>query len=170
MTYPPPPVPLFPAGYGPYPADFDGWVQSPFGFLTQDVVFRAERHASQTLTSSANTTIDYDTVLEDPFSGWSGSSFRWTAPFTGWYLVTVTATCSTATGVIAALTGTTETLQRGNLQSMNSSLFGGATAAQIVPLAGGSDYVYGSTFVNVSTTTNTVNGRYSTIEITFVSE
>jgi hypothetical protein len=170
VTYPPPPVPDFPAGYGPYATDFDSWVQAPFGFLTNNVVFRAERHASQTLTASTNVTIEYDTILEDPFGGWNATSYWWLAPYTGWYLVTLTATCSVVSGIIEALIGTPETLQRGSLTSMNSSVFGGASASQVVPLTGGYDYVYGCTNVNASTTTNTVDGRYSTMEITYVSE
>lgn len=162
---PVPAIPVFPAGYGPLPSDFDTWVQDSLGFCTTGIVFRAEMHGSQSLPGGSNTPVQYDTIAEDPYSGWNASTFRWTAPWTGWYEVTVTATITAQTNVMAALVGTPQSLLKGSLIGVQAILFGGVTASQMVPLVGGSDYVYGSTFVQTTATTNTVNGRYSTIEI-----
>jgi hypothetical protein len=168
--YAPPVIPQFPAGYGPFAADFNGWVQSTMGFLTQDIVFRAERHASQTIPTNTTTKIQYDTVLEDPYSGWNASTFEWLAPYTGWYLATTTSTVSAAAGAVAAAVGTPETEQYGAMVQVTATLFGGCSAEQIVPLTGGVDYVYGATWTSFSATTNTTNGRYPTLEILFVSQ
>ena len=54
--------------------------------------------ASQTTTatslpdSGAATTIGFDTVAEDPYSGWDSGTFLWTPPagYSGWYQATLT--------------------------------------------------------------------------------
>jgi hypothetical protein len=148
----------------------DNWIQGPLTFQATGIVFRAERHASQPLTAAANTIVQYDAILEDPYAGWNATFFRWQAPYTGWYEVTITSTVSSATLVMSALVQTPESFIRLSEAGANGVLFGGAAGSQIVPLIGGSDWVKGATYVSAAATTNTVNGRYSTIEISFVSQ
>jgi hypothetical protein len=86
-----PMTPAFEAGYGPLPADFDGWVQTPLSDLTGKVVFRAERTGSLSLSTNTPALVTFDSILEDPYSGWSAGSGSWTAPWSGWYAIRFTA-------------------------------------------------------------------------------
>lgn len=94
MTIPVPSVPNFLAGSGPQQSDFQSlWVNAA-AFFQQRVIFRASQTASTTTLppSGAFTTVKYDTVIEDPYSGWSASAHNWTAPvgYSGWYQITAT--------------------------------------------------------------------------------
>jgi hypothetical protein len=168
----PPPVPVFPAGYGPLPADMDTWIQNSLGFQTQGIVFRAERHASQSLTGAGNTTILWDDVIEDPYSGYNSGTGEWTAPYSGLYAVSVTiVTASGLAPVVGAGIATPETIYKTEAAGTSSAFDGGASAAQLVPMVGGSDWAAGFAFVSVSSvTTSTTSGLYSSIEISFESQ
>jgi hypothetical protein len=171
--YAPPAIPVFPAGYGPLPSDMDNWIQSPLGFQTQGIVFRAERHASQSLAAPGNTTILWDTVLEDPYSGYSSGSGEWTAPYSGYYAVSVTIVVTPGLGAnIGAGITTIETVYKTSAALTSSALAGGASAAQLVPAVGGVDYIagFGYSSSGSTITTSTVNGLYSSMEISFVSQ
>lgn len=168
MPLPPPPVPVF-AG-DPTPAIMDTWIQDSLGFQTTSILFRAERHASQALTASAYNIIAFDTILEDPYSGWNGTSHQWVAPYTGWYAGWFTSTITAAVMAIAPTIATTAGQLRGAEQVCSATFPGMASASFIVPLVGGTGWIQGQTYTSATGTTNTVNGRYTTIEIAFVSQ
>ncbi len=167
----PPSIPVFPAGYGPVASSFDGWVQDSLGFQTTGIVFRAEQTTNQSLSGGAENVIAFNTVLEDPYSGWSSGSSLWLAPYTGWYEVTITATIAAVSSTVAAQLQTPEGYFSLALTSQAGTFFGGTSGYAVVPLVGGSDWVKASINPSVSTTTNNVNvGRYTTMEISFVSQ
>lgn len=167
--YAPPAIPQF-AG-NPTTTLMDAWIQAPLGFQTQGILFRAERHASQSLTASTNNVIDYDTVLEDPYSGWNSGTFKWFAPYTGWYEITVTGAITAATMIIAPLVISIggNTVAGSGVQCL-STFPGIASASLLVGLSGNGGWVQGGLYVSATATTNTANGRYSTIEVSFVSQ
>lgn len=67
-------------------------ISNPFAFWQQKVIFRASQTTTATTIpiagSSAN--VIFDTVLEDPYSGYNLTTGKWLAPVTGWYQVTGT--------------------------------------------------------------------------------
>jgi hypothetical protein len=170
MTGSPPAVPQFATGYGYLPSDFDNLIQVPLTFLTTGIIFRAEQHAGQALTGGSNTVIQYNTILEDPYAGWSATAYTYTVPYTGWYEITVTGTMTVTGTPIEVLIKTPESTISGGAHPVLASYPGMASCSQTLPLTGGEDTVQGVTLVSTSTNTNTVNGRYSTIEISFVSQ
>lgn len=95
-----PVAPFFPAGYGPQPSDFDTWVQAPLAALTGKVVFRAERAGALSLSTnvSPGAVVPFDSILEDPYSGWSPGADAWTAPWSGWYAVHFSASAGSVSG------------------------------------------------------------------------
>ncbi len=94
MTTPDPSVPDFLAGSGPQQSDMQSLWVNPAAFFQQRVIFRASQTAGVTNLPGAGTytTIAYDTILEDPYSGWSSGAHNWTAPagYSGWYQATCT--------------------------------------------------------------------------------
>jgi hypothetical protein len=172
---PPPAVPVFPAGYGPLPADFNGWVQAPLGFLTGQVVFRGAQTVTQSYTAGSNNVIRYDTVNEDPYAGWNGSpSWWWLAPYTGWYEIIVTVSLAATTNYAQAaifVTGGTQQYISSEHQGP-AGTFGGAGAYAIVALTGGVDYVQGIVMPVTSTVSNDVSapGRYPRLTISYLSQ
>ncbi|MGH3120144.1 MAG: hypothetical protein ACRDND_03790 [Streptosporangiaceae bacterium] len=174
---PPPVIPIFPAGYDPVTADFTGWVQDTFAFLTESVVFRGHQATSQSLASGANV-LTYDTIDEDPYGGWSASvtgsqaAHSWLAPWTGTYEITVF--CSNTAAAIwntagVQITGTLYEVTSDNL--MPAGKPGGAVGTFTVQLTGGVDYVQGISYTSATASTDVaVLGLQSTMEITYVSE
>ncbi len=168
MPLPPPQVPVF-AG-APTTANMNTLIQSSLGFQTTGILFRAERHASQTLSASTYNTIQFDTILEDPYSGWNSGSYEWVAPYTGWYSAWLTSTISAAAMTIAPVINSQTLGQyRGGEFLCAAAYPGMASAGFTLNLVAGS-YLQGQTYTSAAGTTNTVNGRYTTIEIAFVSQ
>lgn len=169
MPLAPQPVPVFPAGLAPQDADFTTLITNPFTFQTSGIVFRAERHGSQSL-ASGSTVIQYDTILEDPYSGWSGVNWRWTVPYTGQYeavttgCVSIAAFSSCAANIVTPY-GTLDGAQHEALVAFP----GMASGQQVISMVGGIDWFSGSIFVSTATTTNTVAGRFSSLEIRYLS-
>ncbi len=166
----PPSIPVFPAGYAPVPGDFGNWVQSTLGFVTQKICFRAHQSVAQTLTSGV---VTLDVVDEDPYGGWTaGGSNKWTAPFTGWYEVTVTVMASAGSGWLSASMAVTGgTRFDGDSVLTTSGNTGGATASQYVPMIGGQDFVTPECHASGSFTTEViVPGRCSDMQIVYLSE
>ena len=172
--YPPPALPVFPAGYGPQQADFGNWVQASFGYVTGLAVFRAQQTIAQSISATTYTVIEYDTILEDNFGGWSAvptssqPANSWLAPFTGWFRVTFrTSTAAGSTwldGVVSVSAGAVELETTGVLGP--SAQPGGAGGSVIVPMIGGTDYVH--VLLWASTPVNTqvaIPGLQSYVEI-----
>jgi hypothetical protein len=170
----PPLVPVFPAGYGPLPADMNNWIQSSLGFQSTGVVFRAEQRTSQSLTSGVNNTIAFNTILEDPYAGWNSGSSEWIAPFTGLYAVNLTPVTTIGGGPVGAVINTSGVGSAGGKTAANNvpnNLPGGASGTDtIFVVAGG--FIQGQVFVD--TTSITLNsfseGFYTSMDITFISQ
>jgi hypothetical protein len=174
----PPVVPVFPAGYGPLPADFTTWVQQSFGFLTASTIFRAHQQvAGGQALALGYTTLALDTIDEDPLGGWSAVATprqpanSWLVPFTGTYEITVTVSALAAAiwlGAAVLISGGTPVA--GEAALMASGTYGGAAATWTQALTGGVDYIQGQAACSAAATTDTSSpGRYPAMEITYVS-
>ena len=167
--YSPPSIPVFPAGFSPQASDMNNWIQDSFGFLTTQVVFRAEQHTSQSL--SGFTLIEYDTVLEDPWGGWNGSTFAWLAPFTGWYEITLQHSISTAVTITEAVPLISYAPYEMSEVTCTSSTEGGTGASLLISLIGGIDTVQGEAWTSASVSIDvSAPGRYPSIEISYISQ
>lgn len=175
----PPSAPVFPAGYGPVTQDFENWVRRPLGYCTEQTVFRAEQAAGggQALTASTWNPLAYDTILEDPWGGWSATSTAtqaansWLVPWTGTYRITFR-WCALASSAwqdaALGISGISPALEAGGPLSP-SGVTGGAGASFLVQLIGGADYVQLLANPSVSATTDTTAlGRRPSVEITSV--
>lgn len=171
-TWPAASVPLFPAGYGPFPADLTAWITDNFGFLAQGPLFRAVQTTGggQALTSGFNV-VAYNSVLEDPYSGWNATTHAWTAPVTGLYEVTI---CGCVNGASIWVGGAVQVSGGNAIQGSSdlsaAAVTGGGLASVLVPLTGGSDFVQGGFAVSAAATTDTSSaGRQPSMEISLVS-
>jgi hypothetical protein len=173
-----PQIPAFLAGDQPAPADFNNWIQTPFAWVTSKVVFRAELSAATTWTQGVNTLIPYNSVLEDPFSGWNSGTFSWTPPMqaTGTYEASITASAAAAVDGTTALR-TVLYLNGSPLYNMSTAqasqsqpcLTGGSAPLQ---LYGGQDSISAYAFWNTTGGNGsaiTTAGQRCTIEITWLS-
>lgn len=180
MPQPAPAVPHIPAGWNPVQADFDLWVTGSFSFLSQAPCLRVQLAGGQSLTGGAFNVVHYDTVLEDPYGGWSavatGSqpAFSWLCPAGcgGWYDVSLEAFTgnqgSTAAQVITALLLNGSLWQYGSADwAVNGSNSGSSGAAQVPLLPG--DYVQGLIRPTVSVAVPTTAGQIPAMELTWVS-
>jgi hypothetical protein len=180
-----PVVPVFPAGYGPVPNDFNTWVQGPFTFLAAKVMLRAELQAAQALTANASTLVQFGStggdILEDPYGGWSttatGSQPAWSwlcpAGCTGWYEFTMTAFTAnpgSSTDAVQAIL-----YVDGAEYAVTSCIWGdnghatGGCGAVTVPLIGGVDYVQGFIYSTAGVSTTATAGQLPTLEACWVS-
>lgn len=93
MTTPTPQVPYYISGANPQQGDIYSLVTNPMSFYQQRMVLRVRQTVTGTSLPAAgtNTVIAFDTVDEDPYSGWSSGSHSWTPPagFSGWFAVTI---------------------------------------------------------------------------------
>jgi hypothetical protein len=177
-VFPPPVVPVFPAGYQPVQADFTRWWYSVLGFFQNKPVFRAVQAASTTPipTGGVLTQIGYDTVLEDPYQGWNTvQPGAWSPPagYSGWYQVTVTLyTQDLPSGAdIRALVGGTYTQDLGTTPGPTGH-FAGVEGQFVIYLIGGQDFVYGAAelFASSSVSTADAAGQMSSMEVLWLSD
>lgn len=172
MTLSAPVAPSFPAGYAPLPADFNTWVQAPFAALTSRVVFRAVKTSAQTL-AAGNTPVQFNSILEDPYSGWNPSTFTWTPPaaWSGTYVVRAgIVTGGTAGGRIGVLVGLNGTaLYTLDTVWTSSGVANAACGEAPVQLVGGQDQVSVIGYSAVAVNVGTVAGEECTCEITWYS-
>lgn len=174
FPYEPPPLAVFPAGYGPQQADFANWVQNSFGYLTGLSVFRAQQQVSQSLASGTYTPVSFDTILEDNFDGWSSvpgdsqPANSWLAPFTGWFRVTFQFSVPSGSRWLVpavSVTGGFPQAEAGGVETV-SGQSGGAGCSVIVPMIGETDYIQFLAWTSASTTTDVASaGLYSFCEI-----
>jgi hypothetical protein len=165
-----PVVPVFPAGYAPQVADFTTWVTNSLGFCTGGVMFRAEQRTVQAFSANTTTTVTFDTVLEDPYSGWNAGTSAWTAPVTGWYAVSLTVSVAALTGTITPgieLDGGVGYAAAALNISVNAP--GGTPGIFWVPMVAGSDSLQGRVSVTGAGSTDVTSGQRSTLEIAFMS-
>lgn len=96
MSPNPPAVNDWPARYAPASADFNLYIRDAFTFLQNPPVMRAVQTSTQSCASGVYTSIAFDTMEEDNYSGYSTSSARYTAQVPGWYFVMTTILTATA--------------------------------------------------------------------------
>ena len=175
MTGTDPAAPAFVAGYGPQPSDFNGLIQAPLTFLTTKVLFRAQRNAAQSLTSGINNLIAFDTILEDPYGGWSSGTNTWTCPAgcSGWFEISMTAWMNSAgsnTAVIAAVAALNGVIQQNMTSEWAVNGHATGTSGMLpVSLYGGQDTVGGYIFTTASVNPPTAAGQRPGIEICWIS-
>lgn len=178
---PNPAVPSVPAGWKPAQADFTLWVTTTFSYLSQPANFRAQLTAAQSLTGGAFQVIHFDSIIEDPYSGWSASgsstqaAWSWLCPagHGGWYEVTLSGFASSQGA------GTTSQVATGLV--LNGALWqyasddwavagavSGSSGSLQVPLLPG-DYVQAAIFVTASVSTPAAAGELPAIELNWVS-
>lgn len=184
-TFPSPAVPVFPAGFTPQAADFNGWWFNTASFLQTRVVFRAlQNNTVTTLPSShAAQVIQFDTVLEDPYSGWNSGTFLWQPPvgYSGWYHITFTLLTNPPPSLAdlystITFSGTpiwqSATVQGVQANSQSGSI-AGSSATYRAYMAGGQTSVggYGALFNSASSVTTFSNGSGlgSTMEIVWIA-
>lgn len=179
MTQPVPSVPAFPAGYAPVAADFTTWVTDPFTYLATPTVFRGQLQASKAV--STYTLMQLDTILEDPYGGWSATAtgsqaaYSWLTPAgcSGWYEITLTA-------FTANPGSTTDQLQalvylNGSYYAQTSDSWGvnggasGSSGVVPLPLLGGVDYVQMYIYSTASVNTPATAGQYPAMEIAWLT-
>lgn len=181
MPQPAPPVPQVPAGWKPVQADMDLWVTNSFSFLAKRPNFRVQRAAAQSLAGGSFTLIQPDTVIEDPYSGWSavttGSqpAFSWLCPPScgGWYEASMSGQAAsqgsgTTNQVMAGLALNGSLWQYGSDDWAPASAPGGSSGALQVPLLPG-DYVQMWMFATVAVSTPTTAGELPSFELCWVS-
>jgi len=180
MTGTVPAVPQIPAGWYPDQADFDYWVTTPFSFLATPPVFRAQMQAAGTAASGWRA-IPFDTILEDPYGGWSATAtssqaaYSWLCPAgcSGWYDVSVgglSANQGGASDLIGAAVYLDGSLwQEAALVWADDGNTGGASGSIPVPLTGGSDYVQVYLYTTASVAYPATAGRYPYAEIAWQS-
>jgi hypothetical protein len=149
----------------------NNWIQAPLGFQTQNIVFRAEQHTAQTITTSA--VVAFDTVVEDPYSGWDSGSHLWLAPYSGWYIITSELLFNNVAGMTthASVYVSGTIWQAGTSLLSTADAIAGANVSAIAPLIAGADYVQIQALVVTSATTlsNAAN-RVSSVDITYISQ
>ena len=177
-TTPAPAPPQIPAGYAPVQADLTAWVTTPFSFLAGATLFRGQLQGTEAL--SGWTLAELDTVLEDPYGGWSatatGSQAAWSwlcpAGCSGWYEITLDGLTNAQSGTAEVWTalyvdGAAYQVASGSLGS--TAVASGSSGTIAVPLLGGSDYVSMYVYSSGSVSTPAAAGRYPSMEIAFVS-
>jgi hypothetical protein len=185
MTGTPPAVPAFAAGYGYSPAQMDALVQTPFTFLTTNVVLRAQLQGAKALTAATFTVLNFGNtggdIIEDPYGGWSTSAtatqaaFSWLCPTgcSGWYeatMTTVTAGSGTsASHMINALYLDGADYQQAAAVWPAESHNAGVCSAVPVFLIGGADYVQFYVLSTIGLNTSTTAGQLCTLEICWIS-
>ena len=169
MTLPAPGAPVFVAGAAPQVSDMTSLVTTPFTFCSVGVAARLEQRTVQAIAATTLTVISFDTVLEDPYSGWNAGSNSWLAPFSGYFEVTLTVGTAAVNGTVAAsvvVTGNQYTMGEIATPSTNE---GNATCSFIVPMIAGFDFIQGEVFATSAVNTSTNVGLRSCMEIRFVS-
>lgn len=159
----PPPAggPVIPAGLSPHgdklTADLNALITSPIAFCAAGIFARVRQaSATQTLTASATSVLSYDTVDEDPYSGWSAAgtatqaAHSWQPPAggSGWYHVHLSVSLGTvpADSVLRPVVLVTGVPQFAVETAKAPSAPMIASGSAWVYLLGGSDYVQGAAF------------------------
>jgi hypothetical protein len=179
MAAPSPSVPDFIAGYGPQQSDMYSLWTGPATFFQNRMALRVSQTSGTTTlpSSGALTTIQFDTVLEDPYGGWSATHHWWTPPagLYGWFQVTLTVwAVPTALNVVlelgTLLSNVIPSLALCDIVANNG--VSGATGTYWVYMSGGQDNVAGQARVlnaSANVPTNLTAGENSTMEIMWLA-
>lgn len=177
-TYNTPITPVFNAGYGYEASDLNSlWMQTASFFQTR-VVLRVSQTTTATSLpdSGAVTTIGFDNVLEDPYSGWDSGTHLWTPPagYSAWYQATITIRTVTLADLVdlrPVFAGTYSyalTTVEGN-----SNAGAGVSATFVVYLVGGQDTLGAAcSLLNSGSAVDTslTAGQQSGLEIIYLSQ
>jgi hypothetical protein len=173
-----PSIPVLTAGSGPQQSAFQAWWTTASTFLVNRVVARVTQQSSTTSIPSSGSAVvlTFDTVIEDPYSGWSASTHSWTPPagLSGWYQITLRAgVTGAASNTALALQVNTSYEDYANLTCQ--PLAGGACpacAVFYVYLTGAQDGVAGAAAIKNSSSslsTVTTTGLFPAMEIMWIS-
>jgi hypothetical protein len=188
VLYPPPPGgPVIPAGLAVHgsqlTADLNQLITNPVLFAATGIFARLRQAAgTQTLTAGAATMVAYDTVDEDPYSGWSATAtatqaaWSWQPPAgcSGWFHVHLTVSLGTVPSdavlrPVVYVTGqpqfAVETAKAPNVPQV-------ATGSALVYAVGGADYIQGGAFLATSSgnePTSIATGYQSLMDISWES-
>lgn len=180
MTVTAPMVPQIPAGFTPFQADLTAWITTPFTFLSTKVMFRAQLQGTMALGANAYTLAQFDTILEDPYGGWSAAgsgsqgAWTWLCPpgCSGWYEITMTgltASQGVATSAVgAALWVDGSEYQLGSMSPGVNGNTSGSEGTVLVPLTGGADYVAMHIYSLDAVNTPALAGRYPSMEVAWI--
>lgn len=175
MTYPAAPQPpVFPAGYGPLPSDFAGWVQTQFGGLTSKVVFRAVKTTTQSFTGGTAPLIQFNSIREDPYGGWSATAHQWTPPdgWTGIYQVALSIGATVSAGsIVAQVNAIPYTVSGGGALAAGASAISTVSMLALVPAIATVTGISGAVFLTGTSTSGsltTATGSQSQMTITWI--
>jgi len=171
-----PSVPDFIAGYAPQQPDFQSYWTGPSTFFADRIIARVSQQSSTTSIpdSGTATTILFDTVLEDPYSGWDASTHSWVAPagYSGWYMATLRVAVTGASANTAlSLQFSTSYQTYPNLVYQAIPGEGVASVSQYVYLIGGQDGIAGLAAIHNSgsaLSTVTTTGLYPAMEVVWI--
>jgi hypothetical protein len=177
VPQPVPAVPGIPAGWKPVQADVDFWVTDSFSFVAQPACFRAQLLAALALAGGSFTLLPFDTVLEDPYGGWSavatGSqpAYSWLCPAgcAGWYEASVSAFSTATTTQLAAalyLNGSAWAYP-GDDWAVSGAGSGTNGPVQVPLLAG--DYVQVYAYAGAAASTPATAAQYPAVELAWIS-
>jgi hypothetical protein len=172
----PPTLPVFPAGYQSRQADFTGWWYDNAGFFQNKVVFRArETVTATTLPNAVVEAIGFDTIDEDPFSGWNSGTLSWGPPagYSGWYQVCITLWTQAVTSGAAIRVSLGGAFATDLATNQGPTGHGAGVEGQFtVYLIGGQDTIKGlAELLNASASVNTsiAAGQQSSIDIMWLA-
>jgi hypothetical protein len=123
--------------------------------------------------------LGFDTILEDPFGGWSAAGTgtqaanSWQPPFDGIYEITVSvnSAAGAVTNLVAGVGVTGAQFNPLGSTSATAGTSGGAQGSIMKALAGGADYIRGYTWGSPGFSLATAGDpRDTSMEIVFVSE
>lgn len=178
MTLYPPPSggPQFTAGSAPRgnqaTQDLDVLIQQPLAFCTAGIFARLRQTSTAQSLASGLNAVHFDTVDEDPYSGWNGTSWYWSPPVgcSGWYHVTITA----AVTYSSAVQMQAEVVINGTAQWTYQSTCPASPYLQcgssFVYLFGGVDQLQAGIYSNgTGLTTDNTGGQQSTMQLAWIS-
>lgn len=93
------PVPALPAWVPGMPLSYEDMltqVSDTYAFWQDKVIFRASQDSTPTTLTDTPpaAVVIFDTVAEDPYSGYDISNGTWLAPVSGWYQITAAVSCA----------------------------------------------------------------------------
>lgn len=93
VSAPPISAPVYQAGATPQQGDAASLWVNPNAFFQQRVVARlVQQNGTTSISNVAETTVGFDTALEDPYAGFNSGGSSWVCPANlgGWYHITAT--------------------------------------------------------------------------------
>jgi len=187
MTTPLPSIPNFLAGAAYQQGDMTGLFTTPMNFFMTRQILRVHQASASTTLPSAGTmtTIAFDTVDVDNYSGWNAGTHAFSPPtgLSGWFLVTsqvfIASPAAAGTGlgvqivspVLTTSSSAITALANNKMPTSGTASAGSTSVMAYVYLVGGSDTVLTQACVTnagANATTNLSNGLWSTMDVSWV--